>query len=120
MYLYSPVVINLEYVKKEFNKIKLKLSNCTGGEKYFDPIRKIFVAIMPEETVRQKMIRYMQKYMSVPSTNIGIEEHYDVLDRAVFFRIIDNTTVNNMTWLHKWWGHVRLENIAVHDVLPQG
>lgn len=75
MYLYSPVVINLEYVKKEFNKIKLKLSNCTGGEKYFDPIRKIFVAIMPEETVRQKMIRYMQKYMSVPSTNIGIEEH---------------------------------------------
>ncbi len=59
--------------------------------------------------------------LAVYSVNdIGIEEHYDVLDRAVFFRIIDNTTVNNMTWLHKWWGHVRLENIAVHNVLPQG
>ncbi len=59
--------------------------------------------------------------LAVYSVNdIGIEEHYDVLDRAVFFRVNDNTTVNNMTWLHKWWGHVRLENITVHKVLPQG
>lgn len=68
-------VINMEYIKREFDKIIIEEQNCSKGKRYFDPIRKIFVSITPEELIRQKMIRYMIDYMSVPFQIIGTEEH---------------------------------------------
>jgi lipopolysaccharide transport system ATP-binding protein len=43
----------------------------------------------------------------------GTEEHFDVLDKAVYFAIDDESVTNNMSWSHQWWGHVRLNDITI-------
>ena len=58
---------------------------------------------------------YWIKFALYDVNDIGMEEHYDVLDKAVFFRIAENTVVNNMTWQHNWWGHIRLDNITLQS-----
>lgn len=41
---------------------------------YLDPIRKKFIQITPEETVRQKMIQFILNYMKIPEKLISVEE----------------------------------------------
>ena len=65
----------MENIKKVFDKIKLQQHNSLNGKSFLDPIRNIFVQITPEEIVRQKMLVYLAKNMSVPSENILVEEH---------------------------------------------
>ena len=65
----------MENIKKIFSKIKIKKHFCIDGEKFLDPIRNIFVQITPEEIVRQKMLIFLMKNMSVPRENILVEEH---------------------------------------------
>lgn len=65
----------MENIKKIFSKIKTKKHFCIDGEKFLDPIRNIFVPIMPEEIVRQKMLIFLMQNMSVPRENILVEEH---------------------------------------------
>lgn len=65
----------METVKKIFDKIKLEKHNSRDGKKFLDPIRNIFLQITPEEIVRQKMLVYLIKNLSVPSENILVEEH---------------------------------------------
>ena len=43
----------------------------------------------------------------------GSEEHLDVVDRLVTFEVNDNATVNDMEWLHRWWGHIRQGEITI-------
>ena len=65
----------MEYIKKIFDKIKIKKHSCIDGEKFLDPIRNFFIQITPEEIVRQRMLKYLMKNLSVPSENILVEEH---------------------------------------------
>ena len=58
-----------------FYNIKLKIYECKTGKKYFDPIRKMFICITPEENVRQRMIIFLQSVLNVPSDYIFIEDH---------------------------------------------
>ena len=43
----------------------------------------------------------------------GGERHLDVVDKQVGFQISDNISVNNMQWLHPWWGHIRQSDIVI-------
>ena len=63
------------YIKNIFDKITLQEYNCAKGKRYFDFIRKQFVNITPEETVRQKMLCFIQNNMTVPIERIYVEEH---------------------------------------------
>ena len=65
----------MENIKKFFDKIKIEKHNSKNGKSFIDPIRNIFVQITPEEIVRQKMLIFLMKNMSVPSENILVEEH---------------------------------------------
>lgn len=65
----------MENIKKVFDKIKLQKHTSVNGKSFLDPIRNIFVQITPEEIVRQKMLDYLMKNMSVPRENILVEEH---------------------------------------------
>ena len=65
----------MENIKKIFDKIKIEKHNSNDGKKFLDPIRNIFLQITPEEIVRQKMLIFLMKNMSVPSENILVEEH---------------------------------------------
>ena len=65
----------MKNIKKIFDKIKIEKHNSKDGKKFLDPIRNIFVQITPEEIVRQKMLIFLMKNMSVPRENILVEEH---------------------------------------------
>lgn len=65
----------MENIKKVFDKIKIEKHNSVNGKSFLDPIRNIFLQITPEEIVRQKMLIFLMKNMSVPSENILVEEH---------------------------------------------
>ncbi|MGI6696639.1 MAG: type I restriction enzyme HsdR N-terminal domain-containing protein [Christensenellales bacterium] len=62
-------------IADEFNQIELKTFNCKSGERYFEPIRNIFLSITPEETVRQKMLVFLQNRMGVMPSRIFPEDH---------------------------------------------
>ena len=65
----------MEDISKIFNKIKLKTYKTAQGDRFFDRIRNIFVNITPEETVRQRMIKYLIDDLEVPFQNIRVEDH---------------------------------------------
>ena len=46
-----------------------------GKEKIFDPIRKKFFNVKPEETVRQHLISFLIDELKVPKNMICVEEH---------------------------------------------
>lgn len=58
-----------------FEKIEIDIYKCKAGERYFDPIRNIFLCITPEETVRQKMIVYLLEQLGVDKDKIFVEDH---------------------------------------------
>lgn len=35
----------------------------------------------------------------------GTEEHLDILHKAVYFNVKEGNVINNMRWLHQYWGH---------------
>ena len=52
----------------------------------FDPIRKIFVQLTPEEEVRQKFIQYLIDEIKIPSDNIEVETHLAHFRNGAFGR----------------------------------
>ena len=62
-------------ISEIFDNIKINRYICKAGERYFDPIRNIFVCITPEETVRQKMIVYLEKQLGIEKDRIFVEDH---------------------------------------------
>lgn len=65
---------------------KLNLPDCTlttkaselpsGKPFVFDPARKAWVALTPEERVRQYFINYLTQYLCVPLTHISVEQAF--------------------------------------------
>jgi len=57
----------------------------------FDPIRKKFVMLSPEEWVRQNMIRFLIEYHQYPKTLIQVENqtHYHQLQKRTDILIYD-------------------------------
>lgn len=51
-----------------------KIRQDDGGEEIFDPIRKKYVALTPEEWVRQHFVQYLINEKSAPPALIAIEQ----------------------------------------------
>jgi hypothetical protein len=45
-----------------------------GKKKIFDPIRKVYVAFTPEETVRQAYLKYLINELHIPEIAISVEK----------------------------------------------
>jgi len=58
----------------EFPKPDFKLVREGGKELIFDPYRKKYVALTPEEWVRQNFLNYLVKSLQYPHKLIGIEK----------------------------------------------
>ena len=56
---------------------------------------------------------YRLKLALYQVNDYGTEEHCDVVDNVIFFHVADGSAVNNMTWQHRWWGSVRMNNIEL-------
>lgn len=71
-------------VEKIYNKIKLQVCDCKSGQRYFDSFRNMYIAMTPEEKVRQKTCLIMVEDLGTPREAIKVEEHlvhYGVKDK---------------------------------------
>ena len=48
--------------------------NEQGKREVFDPVRRLFVALTPEEDVRQRLISYFHEIKHVPFSLMGVEK----------------------------------------------
>ncbi|BAO56702.1 type I restriction enzyme HsdR N-terminal domain-containing protein [Nonlabens marinus] len=51
-----------------------RVKSTEKGRFIFDPIRKKFVSLQPEEWVRQHIIHWLQEYKNVPASLINVEK----------------------------------------------
>lgn len=52
-----------------FKRYKIKMK----GNQIFDPIRDKYVALTPEERVRQQTVQFLLQHMNVPPDHLGVE-----------------------------------------------
>lgn len=57
------------YVRHIYKRYKLNID----GNQIYDPIRKKYVALTPEELVRQQTLKFLQQRLKVPADRIGVE-----------------------------------------------
>ncbi|MDR0691754.1 MAG: type I restriction enzyme HsdR N-terminal domain-containing protein [Prevotellaceae bacterium] len=50
-----------------------RLRNAEKGREIFDPVRKKYVALTPEEWVRQQLVHFLINEQQVPVSLIGVE-----------------------------------------------
>ena len=58
------------YIHHIFQRYKLNMD----GDRIYDPIRKKYVALTPEEVVRQQTLKFLQQRLKVPADRIGVEK----------------------------------------------
>lgn len=56
---------------------------------------------------------YRLKLALYQVNDYGTEQQHDVIDNMVYFSVEDGNAVNNMTWQHRWWGSIRMNNIEI-------
>ncbi|MBL0234640.1 MAG: type I restriction enzyme HsdR N-terminal domain-containing protein [Chitinophagaceae bacterium] len=62
-------MVTISYPRPDF-----RIRNEQGIEQIFDPIRKIWLMLTPEEWVRQNFLQYLLQVMKYPSTLVAIEK----------------------------------------------
>lgn len=65
-------------MKLNLPPFSFKIQEVNGKKQIFDPIRKRFVALTPEEWVRQHLLRLFIEQYNVPSGLIGVEQSVKV------------------------------------------
>lgn len=56
--------------------------------------------------------KYIGKLVMYATNELGGFENIDVVEEAFAFEIIEEIEVgNNLEWLHRWWGHIRLQEM---------
>lgn len=62
----------------DFSRIQLRLKQENGKTFVWDPIRKIWVVLTPEEHVRQYLLQYFMDVMLYPASLIAVEKKIQV------------------------------------------
>lgn len=75
-------------IQPDFTGVQLKLRKAEGKTSVFDPIRKKWVALTPEEHVRQYMLQYLMGAMQYPPGLIAVEKSIMVGTRIKRFDIV--------------------------------
>ena len=76
-------MINIDYPKVDF-----RLRKQEELEQIFDPFRKLWVRLTPEEWVRQNFLQYLSQVMSYPDKLIAIEREIQLGERRKRFDIL--------------------------------
>ena len=53
-----------------------RIREQNNRQEIFDPVRKIFVALTPEEWVRQNFVQFLVQEKNIPQSMIGIEKEH--------------------------------------------
>ena len=82
-----------ELVSLNFPEYKFRVQQTEKGTEIFDIIRKKFVALTPEEWVRQHAVHYLIKERRIPSGRMNVEVSLQTmkLSRRADIVVFDNT-----------------------------
>lgn len=72
----------------DFPAYDFRLKNSENKRQIFDPIRKKFIALTPEEWVRQHVIKFLTINLKHPKSLINIEREIQVLDTRKRYDVI--------------------------------
>ena len=72
----------------DFSNIKLKLQQSDGRTNVFDPVRKKWVVLTPEELVRQYTVRYLIEDLQFPASLLAVEKTIKVGNLSKRFDIV--------------------------------
>ncbi|MCW3120794.1 MAG: hypothetical protein JWQ38_286 [Flavipsychrobacter sp.] len=75
-------------IDPDFSNIRLKLQQTDGKTSVFDPIRRKWIILTPEEHVRQYMIQYLTDTMHYPASLMSVEKTIQVGDLKKRFDIV--------------------------------
>ncbi len=82
-----------------FKDIKLKLAHIEGKPSVFDPIRKKWLVLTPEEHVRQYMIAYLRDVLQYPSALMAVEKTIKVGSMSKRFDIVVYEREQHKPWM---------------------
>ncbi len=71
-----------------FSTVPLRLRQSAGKSQVYDPIRHKWVALTPEEHVRQCLIVYLMQQLQYPSSLIAVEKEVLVVNRPRRFDVV--------------------------------
>ena len=67
--------------KLSFPKYNFKIKEEQSTNLIFDPVRKKYVSLQPEEWVRQNLIRYMKEKLEHPFSRMTVEKGLKIKDK---------------------------------------
>ena len=56
---------------------------------------------------------YWIKFALYRTNELGAEERFDVIDKAVWLKVEEDAAVNNLRWMPQVWGNVMLNHITI-------
>jgi len=74
-----------------------KIKALNGKDQIFDPFRKIWVVLTPEEWVRQNLLQYLIQNLNYPSSLIAVEREIKLGELSKRFDIV--VYKNEMPWM---------------------
>jgi hypothetical protein len=85
-------------ITTDFSTIQLKLRQTDGKTHVFDPVRKKWLILTPEEHVRQYMIGYLTGIMQYPAPLLAVEKTIKVGNVNKRFDIVVYSR-NHIPWM---------------------
>lgn len=74
-----------------------KIKAINGKDQIFDPFRKIWVILTPEEWVRQNLLQYLVQTLHYPSSLIAVEKEIKLGELSKRFDIV--IYKNELPWM---------------------
>jgi hypothetical protein len=99
-----------------FPEYQFRITENNGKLSIFDPVRKKYVALTPEEWVRQHVIQFLEKEKHVPLSIISVEAEIQLFNTKKRFDMV----VNNRNGKPLLLVECKAPSIAVtQDVMDQ-
>ena len=81
----------------QYPSYPFKIKAINGKDQIFDPFRKIWVVLTPEEWVRQNLLQYLVQTLHYPSSLIAVEKEIKLGDLSKRFDIV--VYKNELPWM---------------------
>ena len=81
----------------QYPSYPFKIKALHGKDQIFDPFRKTWVLLTPEEWVRQNLLQYLVQNLHYPSSLIAVEKEIKLGELSKRFDIV--VYKNEMTWM---------------------
>ncbi|MEI7588925.1 MAG: type I restriction enzyme HsdR N-terminal domain-containing protein [Chitinophagia bacterium] len=105
-------MIHLNYPSYPF-----KIKPITGKDHIFDPFRKTWIVLTPEEWVRQNVLQYLVQVIKYPASLIAVEKEIKLGELAKRFDIV--VYQNDTPWMiiECKEANVKINETTMHQIL---